>query len=365
MHGLRDIAPVMLATVPFGLVFGALATKEGLSVGESLLMSGLVYAGSSQFVALEFWAHPLPFWTILFSVLAVNLRHVLYSAALGRKMGHWSPAARLSGFALLVDPTFAIADLKGGPRLSAAYYFGLFAAALCQLDRHDRVGRDLRQPDPAAGSSWPRFCGDRLFHLSGGRVPPAPECFRDRPGQRRGLDARLLQRRPALAYRRRRGRRDGRGGGSDRLAERAGMTDELAAIVLIASLGLATYGTRIAGHLVLSRFDRLDPRIDAALDAVPAAVMTCHRRAARADLRLGGSAGRRGHRDGVVPPADPLDTGHWNRRGDSAAGARSLMPSGSDLGGVCLYSPRPACWRQFPGLERQVNTAVEQHRGDR
>ncbi|MBA3516378.1 MAG: AzlD domain-containing protein [Rhizobiales bacterium] len=52
------------------------------------------------------------------------------------------------------------------------------------------------------------------------------------------------------------------------------MTDELAAIVLIASLGLATYGTRIAGHLVLSRFDRLDPRIDAALDAVPAAVMT-------------------------------------------------------------------------------------------
>ncbi len=125
MHGLRDIAPVMLATVPFGLVFGALATKEGLSISESLLMSGLVYAGSSQFVALEFWAHPLPFWTILFSVLAVNLRHVLYSAALGRKMGHWSPAARLSGFALLVDPTFAIADLKGGPRLSAAYYFGL------------------------------------------------------------------------------------------------------------------------------------------------------------------------------------------------------------------------------------------------
>lgn len=125
LQGFRDIAPVMLATVPFGMVFGALATREGLSIHESLLMSGLVYAASSQFVALEFWAHPLPFWTILFSVLAVNLRHVLYSAALGRKMVHWSPAARLSGFALLVDPTFAIADLKGGPRLSAAYYFGL------------------------------------------------------------------------------------------------------------------------------------------------------------------------------------------------------------------------------------------------
>lgn len=52
------------------------------------------------------------------------------------------------------------------------------------------------------------------------------------------------------------------------------MTDELSAIVLIVSLGLVTYATRIAGHLVLSRFDRLDPRMEAALDAVPAAVMT-------------------------------------------------------------------------------------------
>ena len=116
MQGLRDIAPVMLATVPFGMVFGALATKEGLSLEEGLLMSGLVYAGASQFVALEFWADPLPFWTILLSVLAVNLRHVLYSAALGRKMGHWPPGARYAGFALLVDPTFAIAELKGGRR---------------------------------------------------------------------------------------------------------------------------------------------------------------------------------------------------------------------------------------------------------
>jgi uncharacterized membrane protein len=35
-----------------------------------------------------------------------------------------------------------------------------------------------------------------------------------------------------------------------------------------------TYLTRIGGHLVLSRFDRVHPRIEAALDAVPAAVLT-------------------------------------------------------------------------------------------
>lgn len=115
----------MVATVPFGMIFGALAAKEGLLLTENLLMSALVYAGASQFVALHFWMHPLPFWTILAAVLAVNLRHVLYSAAMGRKIGHWPATARYAGFALLVDPTFALAELRGGARLSAAYYFGI------------------------------------------------------------------------------------------------------------------------------------------------------------------------------------------------------------------------------------------------
>ncbi|WP_011581330.1 MULTISPECIES: AzlD domain-containing protein [Chelativorans] len=35
-----------------------------------------------------------------------------------------------------------------------------------------------------------------------------------------------------------------------------------------------TYLTRIGGHLVLSRFDRVHPRVEAGLNAVPAAVLT-------------------------------------------------------------------------------------------
>jgi 4-azaleucine resistance transporter AzlC len=125
LRGARDIFPVLVATIPFGLVFGALAVKKGLSVAESVLMSGAVYGGAAQFVALEFWASPLPFWTILFSALAVNLRNVLYSAAVGRRMRHWTSAERYLGFTLLTDPAYAFAELKGGERLSVPYYFGL------------------------------------------------------------------------------------------------------------------------------------------------------------------------------------------------------------------------------------------------
>lgn len=43
---------------------------------------------------------------------------------------------------------------------------------------------------------------------------------------------------------------------------------------IIVAAAVATYATRIGGHLVLSRFERLHPRVEAALDAVPAAVLT-------------------------------------------------------------------------------------------
>lgn len=46
----------------------------------------------------------------------------------------------------------------------------------------------------------------------------------------------------------------------------------LAIIILIA--GLATYGTRIGGYLVINRFKSIHPRVQAALDSVPAAVLT-------------------------------------------------------------------------------------------
>ncbi|MGI9366750.1 MAG: AzlD family protein [Rhizobiaceae bacterium] len=44
-------------------------------------------------------------------------------------------------------------------------------------------------------------------------------------------------------------------------------------VVLIFACAIATYLTRCGGHLVLSRFGRIHHRVNAALDAVPTAVM--------------------------------------------------------------------------------------------
>ena len=44
-------------------------------------------------------------------------------------------------------------------------------------------------------------------------------------------------------------------------------------IWLIITLAAVTYATRFGGHIILSRFKRINPRLEAALDAVPAAVL--------------------------------------------------------------------------------------------
>ena len=42
---------------------------------------------------------------------------------------------------------------------------------------------------------------------------------------------------------------------------------------IILAGAVVTYLTRVGGHLVLSRFKRIPPRLEAALNAVPAAVL--------------------------------------------------------------------------------------------
>lgn len=81
LAGMQRSLPLAMSVFAYGLVFGMLARQAGLSVLEALLMSGLVNAGSAQFVALGFWHTPLPIVQITVMTFLVNLRHILMGAA--------------------------------------------------------------------------------------------------------------------------------------------------------------------------------------------------------------------------------------------------------------------------------------------
>lgn len=127
INGARDSVTIVAAAAPFGLLFGALAVENGLSVGEAVLMSASVYAGASQMVGIELFGAEVAPWLIVFSVFAVNFRHVLYSAALGRRMGLISGWRKALAFFFLVDPQFAAAEARAerGRPLTFAWYMGM------------------------------------------------------------------------------------------------------------------------------------------------------------------------------------------------------------------------------------------------
>ena len=80
--GVRACLPIALGAGVYGFVFGILARQAGLSLAEALLMSAIVFAGSSQLVALSLWITPLPVGTLILTTLIVNLRHLLMGASL-------------------------------------------------------------------------------------------------------------------------------------------------------------------------------------------------------------------------------------------------------------------------------------------
>jgi len=112
IDGVLSATPAMIAAAPFGLLFGALAVDNGMSVFEVVLMSAVIFAGASQMVGIDLFGDQIAPWLIVLSIFAVNFRHVLYSAVIGRHTGAWSSWQRFVGFFFLIDPQFAEAEKR-------------------------------------------------------------------------------------------------------------------------------------------------------------------------------------------------------------------------------------------------------------
>ncbi len=80
--GLNAGWPICLGYLPIGMAFGVLAQKAGLSPLQIGMMSILVFAGSSQFIAVSMIAAGASAAAIVTTTFVVNLRHVLMSSAL-------------------------------------------------------------------------------------------------------------------------------------------------------------------------------------------------------------------------------------------------------------------------------------------
>ncbi len=150
--GLADGWPMFLAYVPIAMLWGTLAAAKGFSPLEALLMSAIVYAGASQFVAIEMWADPLPILLMIFTIFIVNVRHMLYAASISRHINgikkNWHPFLMY----VLTDEAWALLERRALAKpLTLGYYIGvavpLWPTWFISSAIGAYIGRKL--PDPA------------------------------------------------------------------------------------------------------------------------------------------------------------------------------------------------------------------------
>lgn len=111
LHGVRLVSVLLPGVIVFAVAFGAAATAKGLSLFETLLMSGLVYAGVAQLVAMELW-RPEWSWGAIMGLAVVtatvNARMVLQGASLQPWFARYPRSVNAAHLFLFTDANWLI-----------------------------------------------------------------------------------------------------------------------------------------------------------------------------------------------------------------------------------------------------------------
>lgn len=131
-RGARAIAPVLLGAAPFGLVAGVAGVVNGATVVQTVAFSMVSFAGAAQIAAMDLLGAGASIWVVLLTMVAINLRFVLYSAGIAPWLSTDPPHRRALGAYLVTDHAYvvSVSRFAQSPPVNrpADYYLGAAAA---------------------------------------------------------------------------------------------------------------------------------------------------------------------------------------------------------------------------------------------
>ena len=118
--------PLVILAFPFGAVLGlAIAGTDAVPNLVGWLSSSIIFGGSAQLTAVTLLASGAGFFPPLVGALVVNVRHLMYSAAMVPRFRAQPRWFRWFGPYLLLDQNFALSSIKEAePDEWRAYYLG-------------------------------------------------------------------------------------------------------------------------------------------------------------------------------------------------------------------------------------------------
>ena len=120
--------PVFIGYFPVALAFGMLSKGSGISLLECFLFSAVVFAGASQFIALNLLMTGTGPGGVILTTLLVNFRHFLMSASLATRVKQFAQRFHFLIAFGITDEVFSVLSFKQG-NLSKTFIFVLESAA--------------------------------------------------------------------------------------------------------------------------------------------------------------------------------------------------------------------------------------------
>lgn len=108
VKGAVDSLPIVISVLPFGIIYGVLAIKSGLTIFEASFSSLVVSAGAAQFCSLPLFATGASPWAIIGTTFIINLRHLILGASMSRKIKEEEMLPRALAAYCLFDESFAV-----------------------------------------------------------------------------------------------------------------------------------------------------------------------------------------------------------------------------------------------------------------
>ena len=128
LAGAREMLPMTVGLIPFGVVCGVGAISAGASPVTAVAMSMIIFSGAAQIIATQLLSAGAPFAVIVLSCFVISLRFLMYSAALAPYLKPVDHRWRNLIAFLLTDQAFAstIRRFRDSPDLrgNVSYFVG-------------------------------------------------------------------------------------------------------------------------------------------------------------------------------------------------------------------------------------------------
>lgn len=106
-QGFLSIVPIISGIIPFGAVMGSAFAEAKLSFYQAMFMDTVVYAGAAQLATTELMRLNTATFVVVVTGLIINLRFLLYSAALSPSLEKSSPWVKFFCAFTLTDQSYA------------------------------------------------------------------------------------------------------------------------------------------------------------------------------------------------------------------------------------------------------------------